>query len=875
MRNYFKKITAITLIALLFSPSLSPVQAEGLDNPKETAQNMMQGIMELFGADTAETKNAVQTMNVYRQKKTPPQVSLVFTPSSPTPGEKVTATAAPSYFLNDATQMYYTWFIKHPYCKTAKKSDSKYNAKCDLNDDDEVDIEDYKIEAMRIIVNGEFEWEKESYSSDNDSDNYKAVMGGQDQRGKSNHCYVHDVNLGNEYELPECKHLFPNAPGETTGDDSFGIKEEKFWHTNPNSNDTANTGSVDEATIAGLGKNVFSWDYQSGDQVGVAVEGISVEATQFADSSYKIMWALPKNICDIDDHLDSVDKSGTVTTTETAINPSNNKIRTTTTVVTTVTDNSITAISTIVTATTIVTDTYFPDENGNYPGYPSSPDSTTSSTSSSTKTKSRMTMKINDLNECLESNLVEPAEGSSNKKLDVTLSYMPDSPINDISDSGSNSDELVLQTSILNSENKDFVNYAWQISLGDSIGTENWRELTKSDLTAQTELKQTSGMGLRSIRLKMNFKKSFLSDLGLASSNTFYIKAKLNATENVSAGFKKEGVATVIIPVHLSSSKIQVFSTQVSDQLDISLDPASERCSSGLSNVVCPVAKDEIVGLKADLDPDKYSLLWTLNGEVLPYQGTCNSDICDKDNNYSNSNFFPILKGKSTRYTVGLTADDKETGEKITLTKIFEVSDPTISIASADENTSKPILLGNYVDLDNKLWPDYSTTSFEALQGTTVKLKPLFNMPSNNGYTWFLDDAPVTSENAVELGVALEANGILSFPADKRIGENYSVSVGALYTQPNLVKKALNKYWGVPLNNFYEKQIGNSIDISITDYLSGSAVSARNSNKKILASLFSEIPAYVNFLFRIVLTTLLILFTTGILFSLFPKQSEN
>ena len=282
-----------------------------LGNPKAGLNN----IMDALGLDKDEVTNLVHSLNVSRRKQQAPQVSLDFSPGNPTPGEKVTAAAKPIYFLNDVSRLYYTWYLKHNnndgiesrFDKTfGKNIDCDKHGNCDLNDDGNIDIEDWKIEAARIIASNDFDWQKVDYSSStikDDKDGYKATLGGDDQQGKDpdpqSHCYIRDFKTGNDYNIPRdnCHHLFPSyIPGKyKTGDNSFGKDEEKFWHTDPQNPDTANTGNMDEANVAGLGIEEFTWNYQNGDKVGVVVEGISMDPTQSADASYKIMWALLKN----------------------------------------------------------------------------------------------------------------------------------------------------------------------------------------------------------------------------------------------------------------------------------------------------------------------------------------------------------------------------------------------------------------------------------------------------------------------------------------------------------------------------------------------------------------------------------------------------
>lgn len=98
---------------------------------------------------------------------------------------------------------------------------------------------------------------------------------------------------------PYCKHLFPNAKDATSGDGSFGEAEEKFWGTDPTDPDTANNGNKDEASVIGLGRSTFTWNYAPGDEVGVAVEGTSMIPTKHDDASYMIMWVFSKKNCPI------------------------------------------------------------------------------------------------------------------------------------------------------------------------------------------------------------------------------------------------------------------------------------------------------------------------------------------------------------------------------------------------------------------------------------------------------------------------------------------------------------------------------------------------------------------------------------------------
>jgi len=959
MKSLKKIFSGAIIASLLLLMNSSFVYADfSYPSPSEAATQGMDGVMNDMGVDKDSMKNLVKQINTLDQKTNQPTVTLNFSPSTPTAGQKVTATAEATYFMNQSEQLYYTWFIKHKTDDGKKtRHDSFFNkditcdgdGNCDLNGDSKITLEDYKIEAMRAIANGGFDWQSASYSSDPDSDGYDAVFGGDDQRGKGTdgpHCYVHEISSGKDSEIT-CEHLFPHdysmdASGKVSqpsgnplvaDGNGFKADKERFWHTDPTANSTNGSGTLDEAAVAGLGEVNFSWYYQTGDKVGVAVEGVETQPTSYSDSTYKTMWALLGSCGDVEtttpdstssssssssisDGVKTVTKTETKTTYDSAgdtltIDSSGSYKATTTTTTTTqtfysvnscISSSSSSSSDDICNKVNCSTCTDASGGNGDSTGcdstcdtdgdgYNNSAYSTTSSSSSSTSDTSTpvQAKDSSSLRTCMDTTpddfMLEPSEGSSATKITVDLSSSPDSPMNDTSGSG-DGDTLSLQSSVTGTAgNSSSANYAWKISLASSISADTWTDLTKDE----TGLQQTSGIGLTSIKLPLNFTSTFLENKGLSKTSTFYLKARLDVSETSSGSTtKKSGNSEIIIPINPSSSKIQVYSTTVSGG-KLSRETDKERCDSGMDSVTCPIAKDEIVGMKVALDPKDYDLLWTLDGTSLPFPssiGNCSSDSakdnCDDNTspNYSNAAYFPVLKDTGSKYAVSLTATGKEgtpnVGETISLTKNFEVSEPTVKISSNDETACKGKLLGNYIDTNGTKWPDYSTTTFEALQGSTITLSPVFNTPFSSSSTWAVDGADITSENATELGFTLGDDGSISFPASKVTGDSYSVGISALYVQSNDVKNALNQNWGVSLASFYEKQLGASIQINVVDALSGFTTAKANSARpKILASLFSGIPSYINFLFRIVLTIALILFTTGIIFTLFPKPQEN
>lgn len=900
MKKIFLKTFAITAIFLLLAPN-ARADIFDLGNPTE----VLDAILEDLGFEKDEVKDSAKTFNASRQKKEAPTVTLTFSPTNSAPGEKITVAAAPINFMGDPSQLYYTWYIKH---NGSGGDDGKGNR--DLNDDGDVDIEDYKIEAMRIIVNGGFDWEKAknagaysaSYSETGPfSGKYKAIFGGESQRGKYDndddaHCFYHDFETGDSYEMDDCQHLFPNARINNTtyetGNNKFSIEEKEFWRANPLTPDTAETGFNDEATVAGLGAIQLTWNYQLGDKVGVAVEGPAIDPTQEKDSTYKIMWAMPKNKCDIIGY-DSTDDypAGLTTTSATAVTADSPAAGDTTTILTeTNTYNIIDNINKIATSveTIVITTTidYFngnpdlvtvTDSNGvavlkpltfdEYTGV-ATDDNGRVLPSATEEDIHMISINPDDLNDCLESNLIDPGEGGETKKLEVSLSYSPKNPVNDAT--GANAATLDISASVLGSKNND-LKYVWEVYRSDEINPVSWgTPMLKSELP---EVGQTSGVGLSSLKFKLK----------LGEPIPKYLRVKVLVTEQISESAVSEGNSDVIIPISNTTDQIRVYPVEASDSLTLSLVEDKERCNSDMEQVVCPVAKNEIVGIKVPVSTEAFSnIRWTLDGALikpLSYaDGDCLSGECDPvTGDAADIAYFPVLKEMGERYLLNFTAT-AGANKKINLTKTFEVINPKINIVSNDEASCQPLLLGSYVDLDGKLWPDYSDTSFQTVAEKTISLKPNFNVSFVTGKQWIIDDVVIDADPNIinPFGATIDtATDILTFPVNKTAGENYTVAYSALYGQNNNIKKILNSSFGVQLNEFYEEQLDANIEIAVVDALDGAPVTKAITPKKILAALITDVPAYLNFLFRIVLTIGLFLFVSWIVLAIFPKTNYD
>lgn len=871
MKN--KKINKFISIILLLLSVLFPtgsawavaVDSISTQTTQQATTDAMNQSFSNLGVNETELKSMITEMNNSRRKVQPPQVSLTFSPSNPTPGQKVTATATPMYFMNTDKDLYFTWYLKTDGCPEASGglSDEK-KSKCDLDDDGDIDVNDYKVKAARLIANNDFEWNKASYSSSSDGDGYNAHWGGDDQKGKNNYCYIHDTKYGDEFPITCDNHLFAEMGDTThhTGDGSFDASEEKFWHTDPNDPDTADTGNGDEANIAGLGMSSFSWPYSEGDEVGVVVEGISVQPTDKQDSSYKIMFALLKNTCDLDYNND-YPKTTIISTTVTEDAPAPGQ--TTTVIVKSKEEIYQQTADHAEIITTPITETKVTDSTT---GEVISDTSVNGTTSSAFKNIGdnyyvKNIKEVSDLDKCLTKNMVTPAEGGGTKeKMDVQLAYSPEAPMNDPS-SSDEGDTVKITSSVTNASQNNYLSYTWQVYKSDNSNPDDWGDpLTKSELTNST---QTSGMGANTLSFRLNF-----SDTG-----QFYLKVKLTVKENISNKSVREGYNYIVIPISSSSEKIKAYNTTVSTNAAgnpyVSMG-SKELCSSGVDKSICPVVKDQIIGVKVPTGYSDFS--WTINGQPFNYT-TCFFDGCNLTKQ-TNVAFFPVLVEPGNQYTVALTATDITTGKKVNLTRYFQVIEPEVKITSADETTCKPNLLGYYIDYDGKKWPDWSKDNFQAIAGEKIKLAADFTgfVPDGKNWGWIVDEVGINSTNAGDYGLEIDTDNNLVMTAPES-GQSVTVGISSLYFPDSETKKALNAYWGVSYGGFYETEIGDSVEIKAVDSISASTSANNKSNGKIMASLFSSTPSYIAFLFRIVLTGGLLLFMSGFILSFFPKIKPN
>lgn len=564
---------------------------------------------------------------------------------------------------------------------------------------------------------------------------------------------------------PYCTHLFPNAPGDTTGDGSFGLSEETYWGTNPNDPDTADLGQKDEATLAGLGHSSFTWNYDSGDRIGVVVEGPSMIATKHEDSSAMIMWAFSKNDCP----LSLAEGRGAY---EEEIKGYSVQIETA--------DMDLNRC--------LERNLVDPTEGGQ-------------ATNLELQVSATPDNPLND--------------ESGDKAGDLVIANAS------VSNGRQNASNTLYEWNVEISNNIQF-----SAGIGPTADvTDELRELqllgnTSGNALSEVRLKlnipREASLGGRPL-------SSYLvNDVG-------YLRFTARASENFANNAARRGRSDVIVKFVSSGKKIVAYKAEpvlVGEKMRVEL-PSSGGviCNDdALDRSVCRVVQNEVIGLSVE-ESGLSNYSWSVNGSPLVCTQSAVSPDCN-DGAQGNTAFLPITGEVGSNYNVTLTANDVESGRSVTLTRNFTVITPEIRIVSPEENVVWPKLLGQYRDITGTaencpegLCSDYSRDVFQAYSGDTLTLEAEY-LPSFIGGSaeraWTLDAASYGEANADQI----------SFDASKAPGGIYTVTLAARTKQSDEIRRALYDTWGVSPLNSSEIQLQDSIQVELlsAEALTGNAV---------------------------------------------------
>lgn len=890
MRSFYKtsKLILIVFLALeLFVFNILPVLAF------PSASSIAAELERRYHLNLESMQNQGEFFNVSDQKKIAPEVTLFFSPSDPKEGEKITTKAFPVYFSNPEGLLYYTWYLKHKGCGENPSPSDEKKRLCDSNKDGKITIEDWKVEAAKIIAQNGYENDRADYSSSsNDKDEYRAKFGGENKSNVPDHCYVHDAESGINYELVENSSKTTFSPCSSGTPVCMVVEEDDATECSISGLPFCSDGTpsclsgspycvVDPATVnlCSEGTALTSCSTTTKSGAKPICEHLFPNATdetsgdgRFNEKEEKF-WGTDPRDPDTADNGNKDEANVVGLGRQTFIwNYAAGDM-----------------VGVLVEGTSMM-QTKHDDSSFMIMWAFSKNDCPVKNTGSYDKSIKGYTVKIPtaamDLNDCVERNLVDPTEGGQATNLEVAVTAIPDNPVNDETPDKSG-DTVIAQASISNAKREltDTL-FEWKVSISDRISniSSDFTDITE-DLRKAGLLGNTKGNALDSIAVKMDVPNSIVGKY-TDTDGIAYLRFKADVTENFASGLIRHGNSDVIVKFTSSEKKISAYLAEA----DLPVPPATRMRVSlpadltnlkicdedALDRSVCRIIKNEIIGLKVDnTDKALSNFHWTINGTPLLCSYKYVSDDCSDpdDEKQNNVNFFPVTGDIGDTYTVTLTANNEITGKILTLTRAFHIVDPLVAIKSIDESVVWPKLLGQYKDITGKatqcpggLCNDYSTIIFQTFPASRVGLKAAF-IPS------FLRDIS-KREWRVDGEIVEETSpGEIYFTADKLAGEIYNVDLAAQVAQSNDIRRALLDIWNVSPFDSTEINFASAIQVELKE--SGIVQGPFQNERKYLAALVSYIPSSVLFTFRIVLSGMLLLFAASFLNALLEDRREK
>lgn len=927
MHMGWKKFASSALSIAVIVQVAVPIPALALfgKGPKiPSATQVAKELEQRYHVNQGSVQEMGEAFNVSGNKKTPPEVSIFFSPTDPKEGEKVIAKAFPILFSNPTDQLYYTWYLKRKGCELGAAANAP--AYCNSDGSGGITVNDWKVAAAQILAADGADKAGFNYGSDTDNDGYRAEYGGGNQVNTTNDwCYMIDSNNGTLYELvsSSTSQAFSCAAGYTAacvyGTDTINPAE---FSASANSSGDGSGLASSSTSVTG---DTFEYEteyYVAGTPscsgasascpsptttrcVSLAIANTTFTQTQYnnltsslnncssSSISKKCVHLFPRTSANGSQFGDSAGTFGANDEFFWGTNPSDSDTA----------DNGNKdeanvvglgretfewnyqagdLVGVVVEGTSIMT-TKHDDSSSAIMWAFSKNDCPVINKGSYTTTIRGYTVSIptttmseDELNACLPKNLVDPLQGGQGKsqKLEVSVAATPDNPTNDQT-AEKTGDVIAATASITNSSRPiSELLYTWKVEVSNNP-VSGFTDIT-ANLVTGGMLEASSGNGLDSILVALNMGTAFLTPLGLSGTDPLYLRIGSTVQENFSSGVERTGESDVIVRVSNTTKKIVAYSTSaslngVTGKYRVSA--AAPICNTffanpvtaaqameNLNKIACRVVNGEIIAV--EIDPANLAdFSWTLNGMPLACTSTVSGDgACAAGNRV----FFAAVGGAGETYTLQVNATNTATGKSVALARTFQVVAPEVLMESTDAAAIWPKYLGDYTALDGATFADYSGSTFERYDTGNIKLKAKF-IPSFVGTlssrTWSVDGEPVTESAPFEIDYAPTVT--------KTSGDLYNISFSASIIQPEEKRLALRDIWGIEAVASGEALVSKSVQAEV---LEPDTVMA-SGPKKFFAAVSSYLPASVLFSFKLIATMALLLFTVGFVFSLAPEAA--
>lgn len=932
-KSVLNRLVSFLLLVGLFVPSLLPVQAGLFSGPSvkvPSSSDFATDMERRYHVNTESVQDQGETMNVAGGKGMTPEVSIFFSPNDPKEGEKITAKAFPIYFMNESSEMYFTWYLQRSGCEKNNSPSSTQRTNCDRDGNGRIDVEDWKIDAARIIAGNGFDSTFAVYSSDTDSDGYSARFGGDNRVNTPNHCYYHDNSTGENYELVD-------DVGSTTYNSCLTGQVVCMV-----GNSSVGTGTYDPITggdtfaVTGTDDTVSGYPYCSSAGTIACVTGTpccvsdattatscttNITATtcsaESSGSSNPVCKHLFPRVSTSGDGSFGASEEQFWGTDPSDPNTSNNGNKDEANIVglgqDSFTWNYVKGdkVGVVVEGTSMLTTKHADSSNMIMWAFSKNNCKLDGDTGSYQKNIKGYNVVIPttdmDLNDCLEDNLVDPVQGGQATNLEVNLSATPDDPINDSTD-GNNGDAIRVNATVNNSSQGDNrTYYDWKVDISRN-GTPNpapgdWININSAlnNLPGDRKLlSPVKGTGINTLRLALNLRSN--DPLGTGQFGSYlvggvgYLRFRVDVAENFStSGASRRGRSDIIVKFNSSSDRISAHTVSSSgNPAKLALNTNQEICSgvpllSGtetatelatkkslarLDTKLCRVVKNEIIGLKVVAAGSSIeSFYWTINGLPL----VCNSRVSPGcvDDKQNGINFFPVVGNTGDVFTVTVTGTriGSPLGAGSTAVSVGQ----TITLSRAFKIVEPEVAI---VSADqNQAWPkvlgkftDADGIVYPDYSKTTLQAFSGSQVKFEARFTpdFLGSRLPPEVERSWTVDgevVGDGSSGVIAFSALKEPGSIYNIGLSTVYRPNALIRKAMQDIWQISNLDSTEVYFSTNSQLEHPEELT----IAKTGVNKYLALASSYLPAPLLFAIRIFLTAGLILFVTGFLFALIPN----
>lgn len=485
-----------------------------------------------------------------------------------------------------------------------------------------------------------------------------------------------------------------------------------------------------------------------------------------------------------------------------------------------------------------------------------------------------------------------PSEEASEEKLQVSLSYSPESPAADPTSDETMSDanEVTVTASLDNTDlSPENLYYAWYIQQEDSSKESGWKEVALDNFDISTS---SSGLGVSTFSFTP--KKDFLSGESEDIVNLKVVAAvsrtsAASSYESTTLGrtSPRKGYASVEVPINKNGVSIKLYKVDVNSAGRAVL--GDEICNEDPYKINCPAVQNQMMAAKISGSSSKYTsgnIAWSLDDSLL-YQPLDYTVFESWTSTTDTTVFFPITKSAGETESISVTATPNDELQTVTASRSISVIDPMAKIESSDESISWP---KEYTVESETTKDTVDTVTSDSVYEVIMDNVIAYNLSAvpdyllsdstsdNLSIDWSINGTNITDEafDGETLGLSnVELSGdnneTLNFVTGTTEGDYYTLGVNFKKYWSKEEKNVLYSAWGVQPETLESES---SIDLETIsgDFDEDDAMNPTDP-RQILAAIGTHLPQYAMYILRLALTILVMFFSSVFFYGLTQRIS--